>query len=390
MNIKITSVKDILEKGLLITLSIFLLGYFLFPTTSKQNTFFYVAVCTPVVLLLPYYIKSLKPKNWIVIATLAFMLYLFINSFWSSHYSLNQSLKYLRYLFTLLCLFAALFITYYKTPHYSAFLFKAFIFFGFFYYLYGIFNHFTSHADPLNIRYSDRPIDEAMFAGLLLLSCIWLLSEAPKWQQKSLYLIASLPFIAILFLSKSRGPQLALILSLPISAYLQGQSLKKFFSFFIIVLIAISGVILLSESLQALFNRGLSFPYRSEIWLASLNEATRSLWFGIGASHKPILTISNGQTFNHSHNIALAIFRMGGLVGLILFMTQMSLCILSGFTQPKNLKNLWVIWLLFGFLSHLTNGQYPLTRPTSLWFAYWLPVFMIGISNSQFLTIKYK
>lgn len=371
------TVRRFIEGWVFIATTIFMVGYFIFPTTSKQNTFFYVGVCAVIVLLVPVYYKNIRSLNLLSISTLLFSFYLFANSLWSIHFSTEQTLKYLRYLFTLYCLFGAIFLVQHKRPDYSILLLKSLIVIGFFHYTYGIWEHFHAFENPLAVRYSNRPIDEAIFAGVLLLACCWLMLEQKTIAYKFIYFGLSVPFIIILLLAKSRGPQLAFFLSLPLVAYCQGVSLKRFALYTGLVCLALGAVLFGTGGAEKIFSRGVHFPYRSQIWLASLHESLDYFWIGQGASHKPPLVIDDGRIFNHSHNILLSVFRMGGIVGVLLFLANIGLCLLSGFKHRNSIIGFWAVWLLFGFLCHLTNGQYPLTRPTSLWFAYWIPVFFI-------------
>lgn len=377
-------IKNIVENWVCIAITIFLLGYFLFPTTSKQNTFFYIGVCAFIVLLIPGYYKSLKSLNFLTISTVVFSSYLFLNSFWSIHFSAEQTLKYLRYLFTLYCLFGAVFLVQYKRSDYSVLLVKGLIVAGFFHYVYGIWEHFNTIKNPLSTRYSDRPIDEAIFAGMLFLACCWMMIEQKAIAYKLLYLGLSIPFIIILLLAKSRGPQLAFLLSLPLVAYCHGVKFKKFSLYSVAIILLLGLILYWSGAGERIFSRGIHFPYRIQIWKASIQESLEYFWVGQGASHKPPLVIEDGTVFNHSHNILLAVFRMGGIVGVLLFLTNLLACLIAGLRRRNAIIALWAVWLGFGFLCHLTNGQYPLTRPTSLWFAYWIPVFFICALTPNF------
>ena len=378
-----------IEKWITLSLPIFLLGYFFFPGSSERNTFFYLAVCLPVVLILPAYYKQLKPTTWVTASALIFIFYLFFNSLWSIHYSTAQSLKFLRYVFSLYCLFAAVFILHHNKPNCCKLLFKAFIFFVFFHSLYGIFMHFSMLPEPLITRYHD-PIDSSMLVGLLLLTCIWLMIESKSWGNSAIYFFLLIPFVIIMFLSKARGPQLAIVLTLPLLAYLQSQHIKKFLLLLLILLFAISLLLLFSDLSNIIFNRGFSAPYRMEIWSTSLHESFSYFWFGQGASHRPPLFLSSGDTFNHSHSILLSIFRMGGIVGLLLFFTNLILCFFAGQKSSNSAHRVWIIWLFFGVLCLMTNGKYPLTRPSSVWLAYWIPIAFICASYSNFLSIKHN
>jgi O-antigen ligase len=376
--------KKYTENWVMLSLVIFLLGYFFFPSSSKQNTFFYIAVCTPAVLLLPHYYKQLRPTTWVTASAIILLCYLFLNSLWSIHYSTSQSLKYLRYLFTLYCLFAAIFVLQYKRPGYSIWLFKAFVIIGFFHSIYGIFDHLITEKDPLLTRLED-PIDSAMHAGLLLLTCLWLMFEKKAWKHKLTYIGLSVPFIILILLSKSRGPQLALLLTLPLAIYFQKLNIKKIIPLASALLIVFCLLLLFTDASKILFSRGLSFPYRQEIWMTSLKESLNYFWLGQGASHKPPLFLPSGSIFNHSHSILLSIFRLGGIVGVLLFSINFILCLFVGFKSSHSPPKLWVIWLVFGTLCLMTNGKYPLARPSSMWLAYWIPIAFICAYHSKYL-----
>ena len=194
----IISIQRGIELWLIFALTLFILGYFIFPTSRKQNTFFYIGVCIPIVLLLPAYFAKLKLQNWLIVSTLMFSFYLFLNSLWSIHFSTEQTLRYLRYLFTLYCLFAAVLFVSYKKPNYSGFIFPALVVVGFFYSIYGIWDHFNTFNDPFLHRYSAtyyNPIDSALRVGLLFLTCLWMMAESKTWRGRFFYLCVSIPFI---------------------------------------------------------------------------------------------------------------------------------------------------------------------------------------------------
>lgn len=391
MNKILISVNEVIEKWLMFALTLFLLGYFIFPTSSKQNTFFYIGVCIPVVLLLPLYYKKLNPKSWLIVVSLVFVFYLFLNSLWSIHYSTEQSLKYFRYLLTLYCLFGSVFFVCHKNKNYSEFIFKAIIVVGFFHSIYGIWDHFNRFDNPFMVRYSSsyyNPIDSAMRVGLLLITCCWLMGESTSWRERALYLCLSVPFIIVMLLAKSRGPQLALLATVPFIYYIQKVDVKKI-CFQLLVFLVVAGIAFyFVDSIKILFSRGITFPYRTEIWTVSLGESFDYFWFGQGASHKPLLIMANGSEFKHSHNTLLAIFRMGGSIGLCLFIVIIILSFFTAFEQSKRMERLWALWLFFGVLCLMTNGQYPLTRPTSLWLSFWLPIIFICATYPNYLPIK--
>lgn len=387
-------INQYLENWAIFGLTIFLLGFFFFSSSSTHNTIYYIGVCVPIVLLLPFYVKKLKIQSWLTVSALVLAFYLFLNSWWAIEFSIGKSLKYLKYLFILYCLFAAVFIFHNKRASSTKLLFIALVVVGSLSSIYGIYDHFNKYMmksiDPLLYRYND-PIHSAMLAGLVLLTCFWLMIESHKYKYKFYYLLLSIPLIVLIFLSKARGPQLALILTLIPFCYFQIENIKKHLTLLVYLVISFSlclMVLLFSGYFDQLFSKGLSFPYRLDIWAASLQEAYEHFWFGQGATRKPTPLIASEIAFDHSHCIALAIFRMGGIVGLILFSINLALCFLAGFKQKKSIQHLWLIWLFFGVICLMTNGKYPLTRPSTSWFAYWVPMAFICASLSRSFLLK--
>jgi len=383
------SLKKFIEYWVIIALTVFLLGYFFFPTSSKQNTVFYISTCIPVALLLPYYYNKLRPSNWLTISTFVLIFYLYLNNLWSIHYDYAQSLKYLRYLVTLFCFFAAVFLAVYKKQNYCNLLFNSFLVVGFFYFCYGLFNHFHTLENPFMVRYGDM-IQDAMFAGLLFFTAIWLINESKSWQLKILYYISLIPFVIVLFLAKSRGPQAALFLTLPLFFYFQNIQLKKILSILFCLSIIVLSVFLISPDLiHSLFSRGISAPYRFSIWTIVFQESLDFFWFGQGIS-KTTSVVTPLGTFDHSHNIVLSVFRMGGIVGVLLFFCNLILIAFSGLKTQSSTYKLWIIWLVFGLFCMLTNGQYPFARPKTSWLAYWVPIAFLCASYSKSISLKNK
>lgn len=376
----INYIKTGIEKWCFFSTTLFLVGYFIFPSVKRHNLFFLVGVCIPLLLITPFYYKKIRIDNWVIASAFMLVFYLFLNSFWYANYSVEQSLVYFRYLFFLCCLIGAILFVQYKQPKYSEYLFRAFIIVGSLHFTYGIWKHFHIYPQPLDIRYSNRPIDEATFAGMLLLACFWLMIETKNFLHKLIIFGFSIPFIIILFIAKSRGPQLAFLISIPLVAYFQGIKLKRFMLVTISLVAILISLLVLTGTAQHVFSRGLEFPYRIGIWSISIQQGMQFFWFGQGLNENATLFIDDGM-FTHSHNILLSIFRMGGIVGVLLFTLNFILCMAAGFKQQNSINKLWVVWLCFGVLCLMTNGRYPLTRHSELWFAYWIPIAFIGATT---------
>jgi len=239
------------------------------------------------------------------------------------------------------------------------------------------------------VRYGNM-IQDAMFAGLLFFTAIWLINDSKSWKLKILYYISLIPFVIVLFLAKSRGPQLALFLTLPLFIYFQKTQLKNIFSIlFCLSIIILSVTLIFPDSIHSLFSRGISAPYRFSIWVTVFQESLDFFWFGQGIS-KTTSVVTPLGTFDHSHNIVLSIFRMGGIAGVLLFFCNLILIAFSGFKNQSSIHRLWIIWLVFGLFCMLTNGQYPFARPKTSWFAYWIPIAFLCASYSKYISLKNK
>lgn len=375
--------EKVVGKWIYYATTLFLLGYFIFPTTKLHNLFLHVGLCVPVLLILPVVYKNIRPSNWILISALGLAAYLFLNSLWSIHYSPAQSLKYFGYLLALYCLIGGIYFSQSLDADYSVHLLKAFIVIGSLHYMYGIWEHFQEFEEPLAQRYSYRPIDEAIFAGMLFLMSLWLIMDQSRWSHKLAILALAIPFVLVMLLSKSRGPQLAFLLSLPLFAYFRGMKIKNFVLMALALFFLTAAVLFFTGTAKQIFSRGLEFPYRIDIWMISLREGIEYFWFGQGMSEQAPIFV-DGNKFNHSHNILLSIFRMGGITGAVLFMLNFVLCLWVGFKQEKPLTKLWVLLLFFGVICLMTNGRYPLTRHNSIWLPYWIPIAFIAANATSF------
>lgn len=363
--------------------SFFLMGYFLFPTEKMHGLFLYIAVFCPVLLVIWRYKEKIIPINWVFISLVCLIFYLFFNSFWSINYSFGQSIKYFRYFLGVLILGGGIFFCQFLDKRYTFFLLKWLIFIGFFNYIYEVFVFFRDIASPLDTRFSRQPIEEAMMAGFLFLACLWLYNDQFDWVYKSVLAVAAISFIMVVLLTKSRGPLLSLVFSIPLMLFFKKTQAKKYFIYFMLLMVFVGVFLGFTGSYIKIFSRGLDFPYRIEIWRLSLKDGFEFFWFGQGASESSPIFV-DGNKFTHSHNLLLSIFRMGGVVGVMLFLVNFILCIFTGFKTKNETTKLWVLLLFYGVLCLMTNGRYPLTHHFVIWYAYWIPILFISYNAKIF------
>lgn len=141
------------------------------------------------------------------------------------------------------------------------------------------------------------------------------------------------------------------------------------------VLIALLGMVLVYP--EAITQRGLS--YRPAIWLEALRQIGVHPWLGHGYD-TPMTVIIPGlaQTLADPHNIELGVLYSGGVVGLVLWMTIYSLAMYFCWNYRKHPGvTLAATWLIFGFVSGLTEGSAFMSRPKEHWFLIWIPLALV-------------
>ncbi len=147
-----------------------------------------------------------------------------------------------------------------------------------------------------------------------------------------------------------------------------------------------SSVTLLMLYPEALTHRGLS--YRPEIWLEAIKQGLEKLWLGHGFDHSLIIRIESLEHFfTDPHNIELAVFLSGGIVGLTIWLTLYTVALFYSWRNRDNsLVMIASALLVFGFAAGLTEGRAFMSRPKEHWFLIWIPFALLSstwIANDQ-------
>ncbi|HEY7885835.1 MAG TPA: O-antigen ligase family protein [Cellvibrionaceae bacterium] len=206
---------------------------------------------------------------------------------------------------------------------------------------------------------------------------------------------AGIGVLVFAILSQSRGPMLATALILP--CFFLSYLWHRHSASWRLILISLSAVVLVLSLLWALSPevftswlhanmaaRGLS--YRPEIWSSTLAHwQTFALW-GTGNATSFVNTAPGaellatlGIEFDHTHNIFLQFWLIGGGAALLLFvfiLATMTIKLLHReHTMRHGLSALGL--LLIMVLSNLTDTARPLASPTADWVLLWLPILMV-------------
>jgi len=361
---------EILYWGILIQL----LSHLLLPS-GKQHTIYYLTVLLPWCILLPFRITKLLPKHLLIYSVVAFLVYSTSSALWSLNPMDNfyTALKQFFYIFSLLS------TVYWVINHKenNTLLFKSIIVAALITGIYTLYQinivdifHITNNR---LMGIAENPLNTALYFGIASLTSFYFFCTE---KNRSIYAYGLLCvfFLTIVLLTKSRGPILYLMLSFILSMIvLKKRPSKQVLIICVLILAIITSCLLLYwENISTTMR--LSNPsYRLELIAASFAQTKGHFLFGTGLDFNSILTLSNGKQYADSHNFIVEILRTGGLVGTALWAISFLYALFLGLSSQSKPVKLWTIWLIYGALHLFTDGKFLIHRPSSTWFAYWIP-----------------
>lgn len=353
-----------------------LTGMFWIGDRSDYHRVFYLFVAAPTLLAL-----ALEPRRFLQLANnglsrafIAFAAYTLISYLWSgaAHPSL---LKYPFYIFVLFCGVALIALespqTLTRVLRLSAIgaslsaLVSLFIFF----------------QDGLETRLPGygalyNPLLTSHVYGMFAAATIAFLVSAPK--ARMVWSLALIALLALLLATGSRTPLIgvAAVLGWLVVNRHNRQALL------VALVVAVGAAALALVMPDDLFERGLS--YRPELWQQTWSQISARIWFGHGHGHPIALPIESlDMEFTDPHNMTLAVFFSGGLVGLALWLTMFGVALVYGW---KNRADDFVLavsaMIVFGFTASMTEGGSFISRPKEHWFLLWIPLAMLAASWS--------
>lgn len=373
-------------------LCIYMTSFFLLDS-SQQKTIFYLLVAMPGIFLCVDLKSLFFSRPWAVSSLFFFLAYMVLSSFWSGKGddALIDSLKYS--LMVILLLLSILSFSRHKDGEFFLTLVLvlggclcAFSFFMIFKNEYS----FTSlvagrwSLQRINGLGEDNPITSAVICGLPVLAAWWRFPQS-RWPVR--FALSALIFLCfvLMFLTKSRGPILALIAAIVMLCVFR----RAREDLALLVVFVLVGVLLipLFDILSVIIDRAGSPNYRSEIWQGSIRLISENLFFGQGFGSTADIAYS-GSIATHSHSFFLEILRVGGFFGGAIFCVMLFAFIGKPFGGRK--EGFFILWLLYGLICLSSNGRLPLIRPSVEWFSLWIPLFCILFfrsgRNSGFLS----
>lgn len=188
------------------------------------------------------------------------------------------------------------------------------------------------------------------------------------------YLATILLFVFAIVLTGSRGAYLALASAISVGVLLHFPGKWKLQVIGVVgSLTALSAAAYLLLGPELLFSRALSF--RPEIWSEFISRTIASnVWIGVGTTTDSEFQLK-GQLIQHPHNVFIATFYYGGLIGLALYLGLIlkAIQLLSGMSQG-NVRLLGSMLLAFSLTATALDGNELIAKVNYLWFLVWLPV----------------
>jgi len=397
---RLSSSQRILSIILLIGVILFMSGFFWQEKYSRLHTLYFILVVLPSLFLIPVFINDQLHKNKLFLLVFVFFLYSLLSVFWGSDFHLSLLGKYLKRIGLLIVLFYAIYhiILYY--PYSEKLLFILLMMSGFCLATYSISHYFINGSQGRLYLWGvlDNPIASAtVFGALFLLSAKEYLCTK-NYYLLLIYFLLCLLFVLEMLLTKSRGPQLALIFTIPLLFFfIKPVGYKRLSYPLFVFMVLILTAIFFTDFLELLFSRGFHLSFRDIIWRDSVFLSLEKPFFGYGLGTDfsfvlPGNDLNNWHTstVSHSHNIILSTWLYTGFVGVAFFITIIYYAVRVSLNNNKKSFIIFGVIIMYGVLCLLTNSSFSISRPNERWFVFWMPLAFIIAHSAQQEIIKNK
>jgi len=387
-----TNLTHLVERFIPISYGIFLVGFFLFPSSKFLSNFYYMGVFSPFLLLIV--LKKVNPKLLFSSRTILFVttyfIYMVCTLFWAEIFDISDLSKYgLRVLYILIFIT----VTIYLFRSDPAFLKRLLTYLCSVAVIVGIGNAlFYYSKDPSfstlwGYGLLSSPSRAASQYGFVTIASIYLLLQQRTTKAQFLYSGMVLVNFSYVLLAQSRTTLIALAVTIftwQLSAWLfhgveKNSYLKKLSVLLVLLSAGISALIIgFPEFSKAIFHKqGLLF--RIEMWKQLLVQIERAPWFGHGINADIRLVMPNGFIFVHPHSVYMGTLFYGGIVGLLILLATLLSALWQGFSPLRQGRNLALAsMILYGALAIISNGNMLIHRPKPFWLFLWFPVALVA------------
>lgn len=383
-----------------VSLLLFLCLALLVPWKDVYRFFFFAGVMPGVIWAFSRGDRPASLREPAVKALVILILYLSVNSFLVSEAGLEDSFDRFRWGGEVLFLMMGILFAselWMERPRFYGFLFLCAVFVSGMLVLlpYLLNGHFNSRLEGLG--FLGHPIQAASTLLVLWAIGVALMSFASTTRSvdRSLLLLSGVIMVSVAVFSQSRGPVIAsaiTVLLLTVSWFATNPKSRNLIFLVPLTALGVLGVLwaLLPYQytgwfLDMMTDRGLS--HRPEIWLSVLQYASSHWAVGVGAATEFVDTAAGaalkselGLVIEHTHNIFLEIFLIGGVVALSLLLGTIYFILrrLAESRSSVGSKLMGASILLVLVMVNFTDTARPLSSPAPDWVLLWLPLVFLA------------
>jgi hypothetical protein len=370
-----------LSNYLVLTYTLFLMGFFFIPNAVSQYKFFIGAVFLPGLFAIKDVLKTLKYNRlWYLI--LLYLIYMLITSFWSKDFSAKE-LSYSVRLAAYIIMFLLITVLIYQ---YDQTVFEKIIKFvsicAAIAAAVSIVIWYAEHPFPISrlvgIGTIENPNPSAFIYGFFaVLSCYYAFQSKSVRDRLGFTSVCAI-LLGFVALTQSNTGILATMLSVTLVLVFYKHN-KLIILGAGITGIGLAGLYLLSSVGMLSDPTDIGFLERLPIWRRVLEQASSAAMFGNGYQKELLLTPSgDADIANYAHNTFLATARDGGLLGLSLQLLML-LAAVGGALRIASIQGdpIYIILVIFGLICMSADTDQIITRPRELWIIYWLPLAMM-------------
>lgn len=381
---------------LAISYSLFLLGFFFFPSSKSHSNFFHATLAFPFLILIfmkKVDLKSFFSSKTFLISAL-FLVYTLSTLFWADNCRLSDIAKNGRRVLYVLIFLSATMHLIQVYPNFLQRLLMSLCWTASIVAVAYIVFYYSKHPFPISRMFGYgqlyNPIMASSVYGIISIACIYLFQQQRTFKMRLLYLGMCSIFFLYILLSQSRGPLLAWCITVLGWAILESLSREQ--STYghrnnmrlVVLLVSLLGGILFVLYPELLESRLFEVTsHRWTIWKQCLIQLKNAPFFGYGLN-AGTETIVQGKKMLHHHSAYLTTLFFGGLVGLLALIALLGSAIWQVATRVKNpQKSLLASMLLFGALCIAIDGHTLIRHPKPVWMFFWFPIAVIAASELQ-------
>ncbi len=214
----------------------------------------------------------------------------------------------------------------------------------------------------------------AFSVSLLCVFVIWLKKPTALW-----WLLPAAVLAIAIWLAYSRSALVGLAVTLPFIVLDRYTRMRVSLGYLVLCLAGGLAAAFLIFNGQLDGNELLS--KRPDLWRDFLAHFPRFHWlWGAGLSESVTIYSEHLSQKLEPHSLFFALFLRGGLLALTVFVTLACMALYKAFRSQRDLPRLWGYLLLFGLITQLAEGVYPVRTPNSFWLYTWLPLLLLLLS----------